>query len=96
MFRVERNFRYSRYNLSLGLLPIYRITRDVITDPQLGRIKLDGSTGLALTGLATFGYSFNVRSSVKFLYGKKFVNRKAEPDGLTRRHVITVSYLYRF
>ena len=96
MFRVERNFRYSRYNLSLGLLPIYRINKDIITDPQPGRIKLDGSEGLAMTGLVTFGYSFNVRSSVKFLYGKKFFNRKAEPDGLTRRHVITISYLYRF
>lgn len=96
MIRVERNFRYSRYNLSIGLLPIYRINKDIITDPRLGRVKLEGSTGLALTGLVTFGYSFNVRSSVKFLYGKKFTNRKMEPDGLTRRHVITLSYIYRF
>ena len=96
MMRVERNFRYARFNFSAGLLPIYRINKDIITDPQLGRTKLEDTQGLALTGLATLGYSFNVRSAVKFLYGKKFADRPVEPDGLTRRHVMTLSYLYRF
>src|SRR5882672_505609 len=32
MLRVERNFRFSRFNCSAGLLPIYRIAPDVITN----------------------------------------------------------------
>ncbi|MBK7652846.1 MAG: hypothetical protein IPJ20_21750 [Flammeovirgaceae bacterium] len=27
MFRAERNFRYARFNFTLGLLPIFRIVR---------------------------------------------------------------------
>ncbi len=95
MMRVEKDFRFSRIDLSLGLLPIYRINKDeIIKNGE--KIKLDGSTGLALTALATLGYSFNVRSGIKLLYGKKITNRTMEPDGLTRPYVTTISYYYRF
>lgn len=97
MLRVERNFRYSRVNFSAGLLPIYRITRDEIADPVTGeRIKPEGTTGLALSAIVTAGYSFNVRSGVRFLFGKKLADRDMNPDGLTRHDVMTVSYWYRF
>lgn len=97
MMRIERNFRYSRFNVALGALPIFRITKDEITDPNTGvRQKLDGSTGLALTGLITLGYRFNVRTGIKFLFGMKFVKRQVDPDGLTRHAVMTASWYYRF
>jgi len=98
MLRVERNFRFSRVNMSLGLLPIYRIARDKIS-------KADGTPdptytkdahGLALSGIATFGYSFNVKTGIKFLVGHKIVQRQVNPDGLTRELVTTASYFYRF
>ncbi|WP_245970371.1 hypothetical protein [Pseudochryseolinea flava] len=96
MLRVERNFRFSRLNFTLGLLPIYRITKDEI---QLGngeRVKPDGTTGLALSGILTTGYNFNVRSGVKLLLGHKIVQRDFNPDGLTREFVSSLSYVYRF
>ncbi len=97
MFRAERNFRFSQWNVSLGILPIIRITKDEIEDPQTGlRNKLDGTTGMALSTITTFGYSFNVRSGVRLLMGYKLTDRKVNPDGLTRNMVTTVSYLYRF
>jgi hypothetical protein len=37
MLRIERNFRFSRLNFSVGLLPIYRITNDEIEDPSCWR-----------------------------------------------------------
>lgn len=95
MVRVERNFRFSRLNFSLGLLPIYRITRDEIM-PASVRIKRDDAQGLALSGIFTTGYNFNVRSGVKALIGHKIVNRDFNPDGLTRELVTSVSYVYRF
>ena len=58
MIRVERNFRYSRYNLSIGLLPIYRITKDIITDPQLGGVKFDGSDRLGTDRSGYFRIQF--------------------------------------
>lgn len=97
MIRVERNFRYSRFNFTLGLLPIYRINRDERTNPQTGeRIKPEEAKGLALSGIITSGYSFNVRSGIKLLWGHKIVNRDVNPDGLTREMVSTISYYYRF
>lgn len=97
MLRVERNFRFARVNFSLGALPIYRIARDEVTVAATGeRIKPDGTTGLALSVIGTAGYSFNVRTGVKFLYGRKITQRDFNPDGLTRHDVMTFSYYYRF
>jgi hypothetical protein len=104
MLRVERNFRYARFNFSLGVLPIYRITRDEFTrsgtaaDSPETRIVHPDAKGLALSGIFTAGYNFNVRTGVKVLLGHKVnqVIRKINPDGLTREFVSTISYYYRF
>ena len=96
MIRVERNFRFSRFNFSIGLLPIYRVNHDVITDKSGNRIKPVGAQGLAMSAIGTAGYSFNVRSGIKILVGHKMVNRSYNPDGLTRELVTTISYVYRF
>jgi len=95
MLRVERNWRFSNYNFSLGALPIFRITKDqIVTQGEYE--KLDRSTGLALTTLASAGYHFNVNSSIKFIFGLKLVDRDVNPDQLTRDNVQTIAYIYRF
>ncbi len=99
MLRAERNFRFSRFNASLGMLAIYRINRDEITAKPLTdpvRVKPDGTTGMALSAIATVGYSFNVHSGIRILYGKKLMDRDVNPDGLTRHDVATISYYFRF
>ncbi|WP_258105647.1 hypothetical protein [Marinoscillum sp. MHG1-6] len=97
MLRAERNFRFLNYNFSLGLLPIYRITRDERYDFNIDeRIKVDGSTGLALSALASAGYQFNVSNAVKLIYGHKLMERNNNPDGLTRHSVLSFSYIYKF
>lgn len=96
MLRVERNFRYSRLNFTVGLLPIYRITQDEITDGTGERVRPEGTTGLALSGIFTTGYNFNVQSGIKLLIGHKITQRDENPDGLTRELVTTLGYYYRF
>ena len=100
MFRVERNFRLSRLNFSVGLLPIYRVTSDVITDFRGNRVSqnADGDVahGLALSAITTIGYNFNVKSGVRMLVGHKIVQRAFSPDGLTRELVMSFTYIYRF
>jgi hypothetical protein len=102
MLRIERNFRFSRLNFSLGLLPIYRINRDEFnrTGPAANspetRIVHPDAKGLALSGIFTAGYNFDVRSGIKFLVGHKIVQRDFNPDGLTRELVTTFSYYYSF
>ena len=100
MLRVERNFRFSRFNFSLGLLPIYRITRDEVTNSRLIRTSEDPqgnvASGLALSGIATLGYNFDTKSGVRLLVGHKIEQREFSPDGLTRVLVSSVTYIYRF
>jgi hypothetical protein len=96
MLRVERNWRFSRLNFSVGLLPIYRITNDEISLASGATVRPKGAKGLALSGIVTAGYSFSVRTGLKFLAGHKIVQRDNNPDGLTRELVTTIGYYYRF
>lgn len=96
MLRAERNFRFARFNFSTGLLPIYRIKRDVIEIPDGNKVTLDDAQGLALSVIVTGGYSLNVRNGIRLLLGHKLVQRDNNPDGLTREFVSTISYTYRF
>ncbi|WP_422361424.1 hypothetical protein [Reichenbachiella sp.] len=97
MLRVERNFRFSNYSFNVGLLPIYRITKDQIADRDTGEyMKLEGTTGLALTLLTSFTYNFDVTNSLKLSYGHKITDRDVNPDGLTRVQVFIVAYGFRF
>ena len=100
MLRVERNFRLSRFNFSAGLLPIYRIRPDEITNFQGVRTSTDAkgnvASGLALSWIITAGYNFDARSGIRLLVGHKIVKREFSPDGLTRELVSSLSYSYRF
>ena len=102
MLRIERNFRFSKFNFSAGLLPIYRVTRDEFVksgtgkDSPLQQVKPAEAHGLACSAIFTTGYNFDVRSGVKLLLGHKLVQRKTNPDGLTREFVSSITYVYRF
>jgi hypothetical protein len=100
MLRVERNFRLARFNFSAGLLPIYRIKADRITNFRGIRTSKDAEgnigEGLALSWITTAGYNFNVKSGIKLLVGHKIVQRDFNPDGLTRVLVTSFTYSYRF
>lgn len=103
MLRIERNFRFSRLNFSIGALPIYRIKGDSYTAPIPGTTPTEfdykirpGTTGLALSVIGTAGYSFNVRNGIKVLVGHKLTQRDDNPDGLTRHFVSSITYFYRF
>jgi len=97
MLRVERNFRFTRYSFNIGLLPIYRITHDQILDESTNEyVKLDKTTGLALSVVGGLSYNFNINNALKFTYGQKLRWRKVNPDGLTRRSLVIIAYLFRF
>jgi hypothetical protein len=105
MLRLERNFRLAQFNASIGLLPIYRLSKDIVSIPNINHpddasfntVKaVSGSDGLALSGIYTFGYNFNVRSAIKLLVGNKFVQRDKNADGLSREFVTSFTYVYRF
>lgn len=97
MVRAERAFHFSNLDIRLGILPIFRVTKDKIEDPDTGEeIKVDGTTGMALTTLLNVAYHFNTYNSIKLMYGQKITDRDVNPDGLTRHNVVTTSYVIRF
>lgn len=101
MFRVERNFNYSKFNFYVGLLDVWRLNPDKTTSPQTGEvIKIENeegtSRGHAITLLSGFGYNLNTKSSVKLMFGQRLWKRKFNPDGLSREQVFTLGYLYKF
>ena len=101
MLRIERNFKFTNFNFTLGALNIYRITKDNVLRPttpdrEEHRVDLDGTLGLALSVIASFGYQFDVNSSIKVIQGIKLVDRDVNPDGLTRDEVFSLSYIYKF
>jgi len=97
MFRIERNWRSSRFNTYLGILPIYRITKDKIISPQTGQeVEVRGSDGLAMSVLYGFGYKFSTKCAFKFLLAKRVTKRITNPDGLSRELVNTLTFEYKF
>jgi len=103
MLRAERNFRLARFNAHLGLLGIYRLTEDEFTNKKGLRQKQNGTTGLALSGIAGMGYNFSARSGIKVIFGVRLMQRyrldqlhELSLDGLSREFVNTIGYEYRF
>lgn len=101
MLRAERNFRFTNWNFNLGLLPIWRLTEDKILIPDeegTGEVirHIEGSTGLAMTLLVGGGYQFNVKSGIKIMNGFRLVQRDKNPDGLSRKFVSNIGYVYKF
>ena len=100
MLRVERDFRFSKFNIGAGLLTIYRLNKDVADfangTTEGKRTTIDGTDGAAITGLAHFGYHFSPHSSIKITFGYGLIQREFNPDGLSRDLVNTVGYEFKF
>lgn len=96
MLRVERNFRFAKFNFNLGLLPIWRLTKDTIINPAGARVEVDGTTGMALTLLGGLGYRFSPKTGLKIGGGYRLSKRDRNPDGLARDWVTTVGFGYNF
>lgn len=96
MLRVEKNFQFSRFNVHIGLLPIYRLNHDVLINTKGKEVQSAKSYGTALSGIAGIGYRFSTRSAIKILMGARIIQRDRNPDGLSRELVNTIGYEYRF
>lgn len=96
LLRIERNFAIHKIKLSVGLLGIYRLQQDKITDSSGTQFALKGSDGLTLNLTGNVQYDFTKHSGVSFLFGTPLAVRSTRADGLTRKLVVTIAYLFRF
>lgn len=97
MFRVERNFRSTKWNGYIGLLTVFRFTKDDISKGKEDvRIKAAGTDGAAITALSGLGYRFSTTTAIKALFGYKVLSRLHNADGLSREYVASLSMEFRF
>ncbi|MFQ3574992.1 MAG: hypothetical protein SNJ77_01005 [Cytophagales bacterium] len=97
MLRVEKNFRFTNWNVFLGVLPILRLNEDEFFNPTTQQFEtVKGSSGLATTLLSGMGYRIRTHSSIKALFGYRVTKRDFNPDGLSRIFVTTLGYEYLF
>jgi len=100
MFRAEYNQRFTRFNVSCGILSIGRLTQDVIVAPAtLEDREVNGSEGWAFNFLMTAGYRLNAHNGLKMVFGHKIFDqysRTTNPDGLSRKIVTTLTYEINF
>lgn len=96
MIRIERNFRFTNFNINTGILPIYRLNKDKVELPNGTFEEQDGSKGLALTFLLGGGYKFSPRTGIKVMNGIRLRQRPINPDGLSREFVSNVGVFYKF
>jgi len=96
LLRAERNFTLHKLKLSAGLLAIYRLQKDKITDSIGTQVALKGSDGLTLNITIGVQYDFSNQSGLSILFGTPAVVRDVRADGLTRKLVLTVAGQFRF
>jgi hypothetical protein len=96
MFRLERNFRFSRFNLYAGVLNLYRLQPDRVLRDEHNYAYVNGSAGLASNLVTGLRYRFDVKHSIKLLTSTRLIERKANPDGLARTFIGQVAYEFRF
>jgi hypothetical protein len=96
MFRVERNFRLSRFNFYVGTLNLWKITPDKTLNEMGMLTPVDGSQGLAVNFLFGGGYQFNSQMGIRLLTSFKLKERDTNPDGLSRNFIAQLSYIVRF
>lgn len=102
ILRVEKLFRLSKWNVTPGLLGIYKVAEELrsvwvsgVSGFGLVDQKIAGSSGLTINGMLNASYSMNVKSSFAVNVATPFVVRQNRPDGLTRAFVFGLSYSHR-
>lgn len=96
LIRVDRSFNPGKIKLTAGLLSIFRLQKDRITNESNQPIALKGSDGLTLNVTGGAEFLLSDQSGVNLLFGMPAVVREVRADGLTREFVFFVSYHRRF
>ena len=96
LIRVDRSFNPGKIKLTAGLLSIFRLQKDRITNEMNQQVALEGSDGLTLNVTGGAEFLLSDQSGVNLLFGMPAVVRDVRADGLTRKFVFFASYHFRF
>lgn len=93
MLRVNRFFYTKKNSYNVGLLALYRIQKDKIT--QNGeRISLDGSDGFTLNINLGYQRVLKNKDAITLSFAAPLITREVRVDGLTRTFVLMFTYAF--
>lgn len=84
------------FSITPSVLPIFHIADDKFTDIDGIQQSIAGSKGITLNGNVYLNYEWKEKHNLQLNVGAPFLVRKARPDGLTRKFVISLDYSIRF
>lgn len=87
VFRLTRNFRIKNTYTSTGVLFIYHLANDKITDAMGNRIEAVGSKGLTVNLNFSGIIPVSKKIDLVFVFAAPVVNRSYATDGLIRHYV---------
>jgi hypothetical protein len=90
--RFDYEFNWKKGKIYTGILSIYRLTEDKITDLNGKVNQVRGSEGLTLNVTASAYYQLTNQQRLTAQIGFPIVVREVRPDGLTRSAVINLIY----
>lgn len=103
MVRIEKNFRFHRFNYFVGVLPVLRLYADRVYDPlSQQETEITGSKGVSINWQTGIGYQFSYHITAKILLSRQKyreqtgMGKTAIPDGLHREWLMGTSIFYRF
>ena len=96
LLRIERIFNIKKFSCTAGLIGIYRMQKDKISNFQNEEIDVNGSDGLTLNLTGSTQYNFSQKFSLNISFGMPLIVREVRPDGLTRKLVLNTSLNYIF
>ena len=98
MNRISFNvsFLNNKFTIRPSILSIYHLRNDTFIDENDIKQEIEGSQGLTLNGNIFFNYYFSTTKQIELSVGSPFLTRDSRPDGLTRKLVIGIEYMYAF
>ncbi|MDQ3051561.1 MAG: transporter [Bacteroidota bacterium] len=96
LLRLEKQYKFRNLVVTPGVLAIFRLTEDKITDTTEKQVALNGSDGITLNITASATYILSNRFDLLLMAGAPAVVRDVRADGLTRSFVVNVGFRYNF
>lgn len=98
MGRLSYKFSLAKNRLSIkpSLLGIYHLDNDTYIDGTNVEQEILGSKGLTLNFNVFLNYHLKENKQIELSFGTPFITRDTIPDGLTRKLVVGLEYIYSF
>jgi len=94
MLRIDKSFEWKKRFISVGILPIYHLGKDVASISKGQETKIEGSQGLTLNINASIAHKISSKCEISSTVAVPLIVRDSRPDGLTRSLILVAGLRY--